>query len=261
MNADIQADLPERSLGALARIHYLEARFEFLRVLRTPGFAIPTLLFPVMFYMFFGVLFADGPHGLEQAMYSLAGLATFGVIGPGLFGFGIGFALDRGQGWLQVKRASPMPPSAYLLAKVCMCMLFAFIVVALLCALAAGLAHVRLAPGQWLALFVTLVPGAVPFCALGLAIGAWTKPQAAPAVVNLISLPMSFLSGLWLPLQFLLAFMQKLATLLPAYHLGQLAFGAIGVVQGVSVLPHVLALAAFTAAFLLLAERGYRRNA
>lgn len=264
MNASTEdaalAAAPARSLGRLLRIYSLEARCEFLRVLRTPGFAIPTLAFPLMFFLFFGVLFATGPHGMEQAIYTLASLGTFGVIGPGLFGFGVGFALDRGLGWLQVKRASPMPPSAYLLGKVAMSMLFALLVAVLMFAVAATLAHVRLERGQWLLLAVTLVLGAIPFCAMGLAIGAWSKPQAAPAVVNLIFMPMSFLSGLWIPLQLLPAFLKKFALVLPAYHLGQLALGAVGAQQNVPVLTHVLVLAAFTVFFLLLARRGYRRS-
>ena len=248
-----------RPFSATARIYLLEARSELLRVWRTPGFAIPTLLFPAMFYLFFGVLLAHGEHGAEQSLYALGGLASFGVMTPGLFGFGVGFAVDRGMGWLQVKRASPMPPAAYLLAKVAMAMLFAGIVSTMLCCMAAFLAQVSLAPDQWLTLLVTLVLGSIPFCALGLAVGAWAKPQSAPALVNLIYLPMSFLSGLWMPLQFLPPFMQKLATIFPAYHLGRLARAATGVEQA-QVLPHVLALAGFTALFLVLAARGYRRN-
>lgn len=254
MNAIVARPFADR-----ARIYLLEARSELLRVWRTPGFAIPTLLFPAMFYLFFGVLLAHGEHGAEQSLYALGGLGSFGVMTPGLFGFGVGFAMDRGMGWLQVKRASPMPPAAYLLAKVSMAMLFAGIVSTMLCCMAAFMAHVSLESSQWLTLMVTLVLGSIPFCALGLAVGAWAKPQSAPAIVNVIYLPMSFLSGLWMPLQFLPAFMQKLATLLPAYHLGQLAYSAVGVSQE-PLMPHVLALAGFTVGFLLFAARGYRRN-
>ncbi len=248
-----------RPLGATLRIYLLEARSEFLRYWRTPGASIPTLLFPMMFYLFFGVLLARGHDGTERSVYALAGLGSFGVISPGLFSFGVGFAFDRGMGWLQVKRASPMPATAYLLAKVALTLFFALLVTLILCTMAATLAHVQLAAAQWLGLGVTLVLGSIPFCAMGLAIGAWAKPQAAPALVNLTYLPMSFLSGLWIPLQLLPDFMQKLGQFLPAYHLGVLAYGQVGV-QDVAILPHVLVLAAFTLGFLAVAAQGYRHN-
>lgn len=245
--------------AATARIYLLETRSEFLRVLRTPGSAIPLILFPLMFYAFFGVMLAKGEHGMAQSLYALAGLGSFGVITPGLFGFGAGFALDRGLGWLQVKRASPMPPAAYLLAKLGMSSLFALIITLSLFCMAAFLAHVRLEPAQWSLLAATLVLGNLPFCAMGLAVGAWAKPQSAPAVVNLIYLPMSFMSGLWMPLPFLPLFMQKIALFLPAYHLGRLAYSIVGV-QPDAALPHVLALLGFSIGFLLVAARGYRVN-
>lgn len=47
-------------------------------------------------------------------------------------GVGAGLAIERGQGWLQVKRASPMPPFAYVTAKIAMAMLFSLIVVLIL---------------------------------------------------------------------------------------------------------------------------------
>jgi ABC-2 type transport system permease protein len=248
-----------RPVGHTARIYLLETRSEFLRVLRTPGSAVPLILFPLMFYAFFGVMLAHGKEGPLQSLYALGGLSSFGVITPGLFGFGAGFAMDRGLGWLQVKRASPMPPAAYLLAKLGMSSLFSLLITLSLFAMAAGLAHVRMEPAQWSLLAITLVLGNIPFCALGLAVGAWVKPQSAPAVVNLIYLPMSFMSGLWMPLQFLPVFMQKLALFLPAYHLGRLAYSIIGLYPDAA-LPHVLALLGFTVGFLLIAARGYRLN-
>ena len=54
------------------------------------------------------------------------------------------------------------------------------------------------APVRW-----SNVLGVLPFCAIGLFVGSLVSGQAAPAIVNLIYLPMAFLSGLWVPLQFL----------------------------------------------------------
>ena len=45
-------------------------------------------------------------------------------------------------------------------------------------------------------LVMTLAAGSSTFCAMGVAIGYFAGPTSAPAIVNLIYLPLSFASGL-----------------------------------------------------------------
>lgn len=237
------------------RCYYLEAKYEFLRLLRTPSFALPSLLFPSLFYVLFGVLLGGGRNGGDAARYLLATYGVFGVMGAALFGFGVTVALERERGFLTLKRALPMPPGAYLLAKMAMAMLFATIISLMLAVLATTLAGVTLQPSQWLLLLVVNVLGALPFCAMGLLIGVLAGGQGAPAVVNLIYLPMAFLSGLWLPLQILPAIFTKLAAVWPAYHLGQIALKVVGRDAGGSLALHLGVLAVVTVAFFVLARR------
>lgn len=237
------------------RCYALECRLEFLRMLRSPSFAVPTLLFPPMFYLLFAVLFGHRGGGESTGVYLLASYGVFGVMAPGLFGFGVSVALDRERGWLTLKRALPMPPGAYLASKLAMAMLFAATIFAILALLAVLLAGVRLPAWSWAALLVTEVLGVLPFCAIGLFIGTWVNGQGAPAVINLIYLPMSFLSGLWMPISTLPATIGDLAPLWPAYHLVQLALAAVGLAPGGAVVTHVAALAVVTVLFLALARR------
>ena len=115
------------SLGRMLNLYRTEAKYEFLKTLRSPSFAIPAILFPVMFYLFFGVIFNHG--NVQASTYMLATYGTFGVIGPALFTFGVGLAVERGQGWLDIKEASPMPPSAQILARILVAMLFSLIII------------------------------------------------------------------------------------------------------------------------------------
>jgi ABC-2 type transport system permease protein len=239
------------------RTYLLEARYEFLRVLRTPTFALPTLLFPPLFYLLFGLLLNRGSS--NAAHYLFATYSVFGVMAPALFGFGAGVAIERERGWLALKRVAPMPPGAYLIAKGAMAMLFAVIIYVVLATMAFALGGVRLAAGQWLLLGVIAAAGVLPFCALGLMIGSRANAAAAPAFVNLIYLPMAFLSGLWMPLSMLPAVVGQLAPLWPAYHLAQLALAVVGRGDGSALLPHLLAPAAFTAACFLVARRWLAR--
>jgi len=124
-----------------------------------------------------------------------------------------------------------------------------------LSALAATLGGVSLAPWQWATLLVVNVLGVLPFAAIGMFFGSLVGGNAAPALLNVLYLPMAFLSGLWLPLAILPAFLAKIAPAWPAYHLGQLALKVVGHDQGAPVWLHLLVLALVTVAFFALAQR------
>lgn len=241
----------------LGRIYALQAKTEFLKVWRLPMYAIPTLAFPLMFYLLFAVALN---RGAGAPTYLLATYGAFGVMNAALFGFGVGIAVERGQGWTLFQRATPMPPLAHLFGKLVMAMIFGALIVLILSAAAIWLGGVRMPAGTWLSLAGVLVSGAVPFAAFGLALGCWVGPNSAPAVVNLISMPVSLASGLWFPIHVLPAAIRKIAPFLPPYHYGQLALGRLGLGEGVPALFSVAVLAAFTALSLLLAWAGYRRD-
>lgn len=242
------------------RGYLLEARYEFLRLLRTPSFALPTLLFPSMFYLLFGVVLSGSAHGADGARYLLATYSVFGVMAPGLFGFGVVVAMEREQGLLTLKRALPMPPGAYLFAKMAMAMLFAALITLLLMAIGFVLGHVRMPPEDWLGLLAVDTFGVLPFCAIGLLIGTLVGGQGAPAVVNLVYLPMSFLSGLWLPLRLLPEFLREAAPLWPSTHLGQIALAMAGMADDGRIGWHAAVLAGFTLFFFLIARRRLARS-
>ena len=243
------------------RIHLLEIKYEFLKALRIPQYSLPTLLFPVVFYIFFGVMFGQRmAGGTSMASYLIATYGAFGVIGAALFGFGVGVATERGQGWLEVKRTTPAPVSAYFIAKMAMAMLFSAIIVTLLFTTGFFLADVRMPIGTALSLFGVLVAGAIPFCAFGLTLGFLAGPNSAVPIVNLLYLPMAFLSGLWVPINFLPRNVQDLALWMPPYHLGQLALKMIGASRGEAVSLHVGALVVATLLFSTIAYIGYRRD-
>jgi len=247
----------ESDAGHALRVYLLEAKFEFLRVLRTPAFAVPTLLFPPMFYLLFGLLL--NRSGGSAAHYLFATYSVFGVMAPSLFGFGVGIAVERERGWLALKRVAPMPPGAYLVAKMVMAMLFALIIYSVLALMAFTLGGVRLDWVRWLALAAIAVCGVLPFCALGLMIGSRANASGAPALINLIYLPMAFLSGLWMPLSMLPDVVSRIAPLWPAYHLAQLALATDGQGDGSTLWPHFATLIGFTLLAFAVARRWLAR--
>ncbi|MFK8013551.1 MAG: ABC transporter permease [Marinicellaceae bacterium] len=241
----------------LLKIYMLEAKTEFLRLLRTPGFSIPTLLFPVMFYTFFGIVFS-----MSAAMptYLMVTYGVFGVIGPALFSFGVGIAVERGQGWFNIKEVSPMPASAYIFARVALTFMFSLLIIMLLFAMGALFADVEMYRHQWLLIALVLILGSLPFCAIGMTLGLYLKSNSAPATINLIYLPLGFLSGLWIPITFFPDLMQSFANLLPPYHLAQLGLKVIDMDIGANIWLHIGVLAAYTLVFILLAIKAYYKT-
>ena len=236
--------------------YLLEVQSELLQTWRQPAFAVPTLLFPAMFYLFFGIIFGRA-NGF--ASYLVATYGAFGVIGTTLFGFGVGVAVSRESGELRLKRVAPVPPLAFLGGKLVAAVVFSALVLAELFILAAVFGDVRFERLQWIGLAAVLLVGAIPFAAMGLAIGTHTSGNGAPAVVNMMYLPMAFLSGLWIPVEALPAVLQKIAIALPPYHLAQLALGVLGKGMEQPVALHVGYLFLMTVICLALANRGFRR--
>src|SRR5687767_5298862 len=97
------------------RIVALESRYEVVKLFRTTSFIVPTLTFPVVFYLFFGVAMAGrmGPGAMSLGVYLIATYGAFGVIMASLSAFGASVAVERGQGTLQLKHATPIPLYAY----------------------------------------------------------------------------------------------------------------------------------------------------
>jgi ABC-2 type transport system permease protein len=230
-----------------------DIRYELTKMVRTPAFAVPTIIFPAMFYLLFGIVV--GGKDPQALLQGLARWGVFGVMAPGLFGFGVSLAFEREQGQLVLRQALPMPPGSYLIGRMVNAMVFVCISALLLLGIAVFIGHVPVGVGQAAHLVLVDVLGVLPFCAIGLFVGALISGQAAPAIINLIYLPMAFLSGLLVPLQFLPKALQALGPVWPAHHLAQLTLAAVGAPSVGTAGNHVAALAGVTVLFFMLAMR------
>ncbi len=249
------------SFAHTLRIFLTEARYEFVRLLRTRAFSLSVIGFPVIFYLFFGLIMNRGEHigSVSVAKYMLAGYAVFGMVGAALFGIGGGLASELSTGWLELKRASPMPPFAYLVAKCCSAAVFGLIIVSLLTLLAITIAHVSITLPEYARMMALTFVGTIPFACLGMVIALLVPFNAAPGVINMIYLPMSFCGGLWLPIMMLPHVLQKFALLLPTYHLSQLVLASFGYPSAGSATSHWLGLLGFSLVMLGVAAIAYRR--
>jgi ABC-2 type transport system permease protein len=242
----------------LLRAYLAEARFECLRMFRVLGFSLPFLVLPVALYLLFGVVLFGNAVRNDPATgkFLFAAFAVFGVMGPGMFGFGATIATEREQGLLTLKRALPAPAGSYLLAKLLMTMLFAFLVMATMIPAALFLGHLPLTFAQCARVTAINILGSLPFCAIGLFIGTRVSGKAAIAFVNLIYVPMMHVSGLFYPLP---KFLRAISPLWPSYHLQQLVFAAMGMTFYGKSAVHLAVLAGVTAVLTALSIRRLAR--
>ncbi len=247
------------TLQRIGWAYFTEAKYESLRMLRAPAFAGPFLLIPVALYSFFGAITAEGSSAANPntAAYLFTGFSVFAVMGPALFGFGMSVALEREQGLLRLKRALPMPPMAYLAAKMLMALFFSVLTSITMTAAALMLSPLTLELERYAGIAAINVAGTLPFCAIGLFIGARVSGRTAPAFVNLAYLPLIYLSGLFIPLP---AGIRFVALFSPAFHLNQLALNMAGVGAILSPAMHVAVLAGVTVLFAGLTVRRISRN-
>ncbi|HEV2703950.1 MAG TPA: ABC transporter permease [Steroidobacteraceae bacterium] len=249
--------LPTMSSGRVLRAYLTDAKFEALRMLRAPAFAIPFLVIPAPIYLLFGVVMAaqSAPKTPGLYDYLFVGFCVMAIMGPAMFGVGSTLAPERDAGLTKLKRALPAPAGSYLIAKFLMAMFFAALAMCTMIVAAKCAGKISFSNLQLLVLTITLVIGALPFCALGLFIGAHFSGGAAPGITNLIYLPMLYLGGLFIPLP---TFLQKWVLIWPAFHLQQVATAVTGMSK-YQFLPPLMAGAVLVGVTVLFGGLAIRR--
>jgi len=207
-----------------------ECGAEILKAFRAPEYVLPTLLLPIAFYSLFVFGFSGGGKDNAQYLlqYLLATYGVFAVMGPAIFGFGVGVANERDRGWLDLKRASPSPAISYMGAKIMVTLIFASLALVPIY-LAAGFgAGVALPRTAWSLLLGVHLLSVIPFALIGLALGFAFSTNGAVALANIVFLAMAALGGLWMPAFLFPAALQKISTNLPSYQLAEIALAVVG---------------------------------
>ncbi|MGC8519447.1 MAG: ABC transporter permease [Steroidobacteraceae bacterium] len=232
-----------------------EIQYEFIRLARNRLYALSVLGLPLLFYAVFGL-----SQGHAAARYLIVGYSCMGLGSACLFGIGLSIAFERAHGWLELKWASPMPRLAYLTGKLIASAVFALLVLGLLLTFGHLGAGVTVTPLQIARLALILLVGSVPFTALGLVIALWVPPNAGAGLINLIYLPLCLLSGFWIPVAQLPPWMQRIAPLLPTYHLAELALAVLHFAPRAGALTHWLVLVLFSALMFAVAWITFLRS-
>jgi ABC-2 type transport system permease protein len=236
------------------RLALLHARFDTLELARFPTFAVPTLLFPAVAFVFFVVPDA----GAADANLLMASYMAFGFLAVAFFEFGVGIAADRTSPWDRFLRTLPVSVSVRLAGRILTALLFATAPALIVLALGLALTPVSLSAGQWGALAAALLAGSIPFGLLGIAIGYVVSPKGALPVANLLFLALAYLGGLFTGPAGLPDAVGRFSVVLPTRQWSSILDAAVA--DGPVQVGLWLGLAGWTVAGGALAAWAYRRD-
>ena len=237
---------------ALVRAH---TRVQFLDLLRWPGYVVPTVLFPAMFYALFALPYARTRPQVADG--TTLGFMAFAIVGVALYQFGVGIAQERGRPWERYNRTLPVGAGVRFAARIVTAVLFGFLTAAVVGLVARAFTPIDLDPAQWLRTAIYAFLGGVPFVLIGITIGYWTSARAAVPIATACNLLLAYGGGLWIPPEDLPRVVAQISPYLPTRQFADLLWSAA---TGSGAGPALLGLAAYTLLFAAAAAAGYRRD-
>jgi ABC-2 type transport system permease protein len=201
------------------RLFLHQLRNEQLLFWRSREAAVFVFLFPVLLFLLLGAVYDGTYHGHPATDYLVAGLLGYGTANTAFGGLAITLVIRRELGMLKRVRATPLPPALYLAATLAS-ILAVFVLQALVLIVLGRVVFGAELPERPFSLAAALACGALAFAGLGVGLASLIRSaEGASAVVNVVILPMTFLSGGFGPTRSYPSVLRALSEVLPLKHL------------------------------------------
>jgi ABC-2 type transport system permease protein len=196
-----------------------QLRAEQLLFWRSREAAVFVFLFPLMLFALLTAVYNGHIYGKPAAWALLAGMLGYGAANTAFAGLALILVARREIGILKRIRSTPLPAATYLLAVLVSTLIVFTLQAIALFALGKVLRDTPF-PHHVLSVILLLALGAACFAALGLAIcGLIRSLEGSSAVVNVIILPMAFLSGSFGPTRHYPRALRAIGEVLPLRYL------------------------------------------
>ena len=208
------------------RLFRHELRTQQLLFWRNRESAVFIFVFPPMLFLLLGAVYDGKIDGVPAVDRLLVGMMGYGCANTALAGLAISLVVRRESGLLKRLRATPLPAWTYLLAVVLSTLVVFLLQMAVTILLGFVLFHAD-APATWVGLVLVLLIGVAAFAGMGFGVSSLIRSdEGASAVVNLVVLPMAFLSGSFGPTRDYPDVLQAVADVLPLTYLIRLVQAA-----------------------------------
>lgn len=200
---------------------------------------------------------------LKPIQYLAPGLLGWAIASGGAFGASITLVTWRQNKLLRRLRLAPVSVGSVILARVGVSLAIAIVQLAAFLGIATlpyfGL---KLSADWWMAIPVVIC-GTLAFMAIGLLVGSFAKTQqAATAVANAVILPMAFLGGAFIPLDYAPAWIREVSYAMPLRYLVVGMQNVMARGEGaVTALPAIGILLGLTAVLTFISMRVFRWDA
>jgi ABC-2 type transport system permease protein len=197
------------------RLYRHQLRWEQLLFWRSRESAVFVFLFPLLLFTLLTAVYNGRIYGRPASWALLAGMLGYGAATTAFAGLALILVARRELGILKRIRSTPLPPATYLVA-----VLTSIMVVFALQAVSLFVLGKVLKSTPWpdnvVSLALALALGAAVFAALGLALTGFIRSlEGSSAIVNVIVLPMAFLSGSFGPTRHYPQALRVIGALLP----------------------------------------------
>jgi ABC-2 type transport system permease protein len=189
----------------------------------------------------------------------IPGILSMNVMFSALFGIGYVIVRYRKNGVLKRLKATPLSALEFLLAQLASRLWLILVVNAAIYIGCNFFVDFRMY-GSYLDLLLIFTLGAMSLISMGLMVAARTSSEElSGGVLNMISWPMLFLSGMWFSLEGLHPWVQKIAQIFPLTHMISAARSIMIDGAGLSqLLPQIGILSLMTAVFLIIGSLSFR---
>jgi ABC-2 type transport system permease protein len=234
----------------------LLVRTEIIRLRRNRRYFLTTLALPVVLYLIIGRSVKSTVYGIDFSAYYMVAMATFGSFSGALTTNAVRISTERKEGWIRQLRLTPLPPNAYVVAKVLASMAITVPSVLIVLLLGRFYGHVHLSIGAWVTIAVVIWLGAMLFSALAVAIGYRLQPDQVQPTALLLYFVFLILGGIFWPLG---GALEKIGDATPTYEAIKIS---TNVIAGGSVsIGLVVGLLLWLVGFIALATLSVRAGA
>jgi ABC-2 type transport system permease protein len=210
--------------GTLALLAH-QVRFDTLASIRNPRARFFTFFFPILLLVIFTGVFGHGTTVVDgtrvrMAQFYVPGILAMSIITSTYGGLVMTIASARATGVLKRRRATPVPAAILVGGQAIATLLIAVCMSAVLLVIARVGYGVGISVGGLAATACAVAVGTFAFACLGYAVaGLIGSPDAAQPIIQVTTMPLYFISGVWIPNHNLPDALRTVASIFPVEHL------------------------------------------